>query len=263
MMGTIVAVANQKGGVGKTTITIHLAIEMARRGRRMLVVDADPQGNATSWLLDGDNSEAGLFNLFVVGQPLLQCVRSVSRWNLALLPGNSRTDEAMRFLSVTNRLSSIPKMIGPLCELCDVVLIDMPPSRSAGFAELLMACEWVLMPTQLERLALEGVGLMAQSAEVLRAKGWSDEKSNRPRLLGVVPNMLRQVNEHKAQMASLVDMFGPVVWPPLPLSVRVAEACSFGRSLFEIAPNDSVTIAMRQIVDRFELNLFTEVSDVE
>jgi cellulose biosynthesis protein BcsQ len=104
---------------------------------------------------------------------------------------------------------------------------------------------------------------MAQSAEVLRAKGWSDEKSNRPRLLGVVPNMLRQVNEHKAQMASLVDMFGPVVWPPLPLSVRVAEACSFGRSLFEIAPNDSVTIAMRQIVDRFELNLFTEVSDVE
>jgi chromosome partitioning protein len=79
MMGTMVAVANQKGGVGKTTITIHLAIEAARRGRRVMVIDADPQGNATSWLLDGDNEDVGLFNLFVVGKPLLQCVRGVSR----------------------------------------------------------------------------------------------------------------------------------------------------------------------------------------
>jgi chromosome partitioning protein len=252
MMSTMVAVANQKGGVGKTTITIHLAIEAARRGRRVMVIDADPQGNATSWLLDGDNEDAGLFNLFVVGKPLLQCVRGVSRWNLALLPGNSRTDEAMRFLSVTDRLASIPKMIEPLRDLCDMVLLDMPPSRSAGFAELLAACDWVIVPTQLERLALEGVGLMAQTAEGLRAKGRG------PRLLGVVPNMLRQVNEHKAQMKALVEMFGPVVWPPLPLSVRVAEACAFGKSLFEIAPDDAVTIAMRTVVDRLELNLFAE-----
>jgi len=252
MMGTMVAVANQKGGVGKTTITIHLAIEVARRGRRVMVIDADPQGNATSWLLDGDTSDPGLFNLFVVSKPLLQCVRGVSRWNLALLPGNSRTDEAMRFLSVTDRLASIPKMIEPLRDLCDVVLVDMPPSRSAGFAELLAACDWVIVPTQLERLALEGVGLMAQTAEDLRAKGHG------PRLLGVVPNMLRQVNEHKTQMKALVEMFGSVVWPPLPLSVRVAEACAFGKSLFEIAPDDPVTVAMRTVVDRLELNLFTE-----
>ena len=251
-MGTMVAVANQKGGVGKTTITIHLAIETARRGRRVMVIDADPQGNATSWLLDGDNSDPGLFNLFVVNKPLLQCMRGVSRWNLALLPGNSRTDEAMRFLSVTDRLASISKMIEPLRDLCDVVLLDMPPSRSAGFAELLATCDWVIVPTQLERLALEGVGLMAQTAEGLRAKGRG------PRLLGVVPNMLRQVNEHKAQMKALVEMFGPVVWPPLPLSVRVAEACAFGKSLYEIAPDDPVTIAMRTVVDRLELNLFTE-----
>ena len=251
-MGTMVAVANQKGGVGKTTITIHLAIEVARRGRRVMVIDADPQGNATSWLLDGDTSDPGLFNLFVVSKPLLQCVRGVSRWNLALLPGNSRTDEAMRFLSVTDRLASIPKMIEPLRDLCDVVLVDMPPSRSAGFTELLAACDWVIVPTQLERLALEGVGLMAQTAEDLRAKGHG------PRLLGVVPNMLRQVNEHKTQMKALVEMFGSVVWPPLPLSVRVAEACAFGKSLFEIAPDDPVTVAMRTVVDRLELNLFTE-----
>ena len=252
MMGTMVAVANQKGGVGKTTITIHLAIEVARRGRRVMVIDADPQGNATSWLLDGDTSDPGLFNLFVVSKPLLQCVRGVSRWNLALLPGNSRTDEAMRFLSVTDRLASIPKMIEPLRDLCDVVLVDMPPSRSAGFTELLAACDWVIVPTQLERLALEGVGLMAQTAEDLRAKGHG------LRLLGVVPNMLRQVNEHKTQMKALVEMFGSVVWPPLPLSVRVAEACAFGKSLFEIAPDDPVTVAMRTVVDRLELNLFTE-----
>ena len=252
-MGTMVAVANQKGGVGKTTLTIHLAIEMARRGRRVMVIDADPQGNATSWLLDGDNEDAGLFNLFVVGKPMLQCVRVVSRWNLALIPGNARTDEAMRFLSVTDRLASIPGMLEPMKTLCDLVLVDMPPSRSAGFGEMLAACDWVIVPTQLERLALEGVGLMAQSAEALRAKGRG------PRLLGVVPNMLRQVNEHKSQMAALVEMFGAVVWPPLPLSVRVAEACAFGKSLYEVAPNDPVTVAMRAVVDRLELNVFGEV----
>ncbi len=251
-MGTIIAVANQKGGVGKTTLTIHLAIEAARRGRRVMVIDADPQGNATSWLLDGDTEDPGLFKMFVVGEPLLRCVRGVSRWNLALVPGNSRTDEAMRFLSVTDRLASIPKIIEPLKDVCDLVLIDMPPSRSAGFQELLAACDWVVVPTQLERLALEGVGLMAQTAESLRAKGHG------PRLLGVVPNMLRQVNEHKSQMKALIEMFGPVVWPPLPLSVRVAEACAFGQSLYEIAPDDPVTIAMRQVVDRLELNLFAE-----
>ena len=249
-MGVMVAVANQKGGVGKTTLTIHLAIEAARRGRRVMVIDADPQGNATSWLLDGDNEDPGLFNLFVVGKPMLQCVRGVSRWNLALVPGNSRTDEAMRFLSVTDRLASIPKMLDPLRGLCDLVLVDMPPSRSAGFSEMLAACDWVIVPTQLERLALEGVGLMAQTAEGLRAKGRG------PRLLGVVPNMLRQVNEHKSQMKALVEMFGAVVWPPLPLSVRVAEACAFGKSLYEIAPDDPVTVAMRSVVDRLELNLF-------
>lgn len=254
-MGVMVAVANQKGGVGKTTLTIHLAIEAARRGRRVMVIDADPQGNATSWLLDGDNSDAGLFNLFVVGKALMQCVRGVSRWNLALVPGNSRTDEAMRFLSVTDKLALIPGMLEPLRGLCDLVLVDMPPSRSAGFSEMLAACDWVIVPTQLERLALEGVGLMAQTAEGLRAKGRG------PRLLGVVPNMLRQVNEHKSQMRALVEMFGPVVWPPLPLSVRVAEACAFGKSLYEIAPDDPVTVAMRAVVDRLELNLFAVEED--
>ncbi len=78
------------------------------------------------------------------------------------------------------------------------------------------------------------------------------------RLLGVVPNMLRQVNEHKAQMKALVEMFVSAVWPPLPLSVRVAEACAFGKSLYEIAPDDPVTVAMRTVVDRLELNLFSE-----
>lgn len=248
----IIAVANQKGGVGKTTIAVHLAIGASLRGKRVALIDADPQGNATSWLMDGNTDDAGLFNLLVVERPIVECVRFVSRWSIGLLPGNPRTDEAMRFLSVTDRLGSIPGKIAPLRDSADVVMIDMPPSRSAGFQDLLRAADYVIVPTQLERLALEGVGLMAQTAQALHDGGRG------PRLLAVVPNMVRLVREHREQLRLLVEQFGGVVWPPIPLSVRVAEACAYGRSLFEMGQSDPIGAAMTVLVDRFMVNVFGE-----
>lgn len=241
-MGQIIAVANQKGGVGKTTITVHLAVGMARRGQIVIVVDADPQGNTTSWLLDGDTSDPGLFRLLVVGDPMARVLRPISRWSLVLVPGNSRTGEALIFLGAMNRLSVVPGALAPLRELADLVLIDMPPSRAAGFQEFLQAADWVIVPTQLERLSLEGVALMARTV---------GQMQQGPRLMGIVPNMVRQTNEHKAQLGELVETFGAAVWPPLPLSVDVAEATSFGAVVFDHAPRGRVTQAMMQVVDRF------------
>ena len=95
----IVAVANQKGGVGKTTLVVHLGSWLSRRGYRVALVDGDPQGNLSSWLLDGALEDDGLFRLLVVGDPLQRVVRAVGgEWQLALLPGNHRTGEAMIFL---------------------------------------------------------------------------------------------------------------------------------------------------------------------
>lgn len=240
-MGSIVALANQKGGVGKTTFVVHLGAFLSRQGLRVIVVDGDPQGNATSWILDGDVSDAGLWRLLVVGEPLARVVRRVdSHWRLGLLPGNAATGEAMIYLAATRKpFGLVASKLRPLGQVADFVLLDMPPSRAAGFQELLFAADWVVVPTQLERLSLEGVMFMAQAAREL-----AEERGRGPRLLGIVPNMVRFTTEHREQLKELVRVFGAVVWPPVPLSVRVAEACGYGRVVFDHAPGEKVTQAM-------------------
>lgn len=249
----IIAVANQKGGVGKTTLTVHLAAWLARRGLRVLVVDADPQGNASSWLLDGDVSQSALFELLVVGEARgRRLVRRLDGWQVDLLPGNFRTGEAFIFLAATNKpFGTVAGAVRGLAAPYDVTLIDMPPSLNAGFAETLWAADWVLVPTQVERLALEGVGYMAQTCVRLA----EEQRSRRPRLLGVVPNMTRaQTAEHQAQMADLVAAFGALVWPPIPLTVRVAEAASQGTTVFELPGAAGVAAVFEQIGERLLAN---------
>ena len=245
----IISIANQKGGVGKTTLAIHLAVWLTCQGKRVVLVDGDPQGNATSWLLDGDTSDPGLFRLLVVGEPLKNVVRIVNKehWGrIGLLPGNDRTGEAMTFISATRKpFDMVAKAIRPLDRVANYVLVDMPPSKAAGFQELLFAADWVLVPTQLERLSLEGVSFMARTCQELRSQ-WKEG----PRLLAIVPNMVRQTVEHREQFETLVQEYGTVVWPPIPLSVKVAEACSFGSVLFDHAPGEMVTKAMSQVARR-------------
>jgi len=233
--------------VGKTTLTVHLAVALARQRRRVVVVDADPQGNCSSWLLDAEPAESGLFELLVVGKSLGQIVVPSSRWGLGVVSGSGRTAEAMAFLSVTHRpFTFIAEALAPLARMTDFVLLDMPPSRAAGFGELLYAADWVIVPTQLERLSLEGVSLMADTVARLR-----EERAGGPRLLGVVPNMVRYTKEHREQLVELVEIFEATVWPPLPLSVRVAEASAYGEVLFDAAPEEKVTKAMLEVLDRF------------
>jgi chromosome partitioning protein len=245
MAGQIVAICNQKGGVGKTTLTFHLGVGAAREGLRVVVVDADPQGNLSSWCLDGDTEDAGLFRLLVVDEPLGRLVRPVRRWGIGLLPGNHRTGEAMTFLAATSKLEKVASHLSPLREVADIILIDMPPSRAAGFVQLLGIADGVVVPTQPERLSLEGVVLMAQTAQGLR-------NGDGPQLWGVVPNQVRgRTVEHREQIDALVELFGATVWPPIPLSVRVSEASAYGTVLYDLAPHDPVSYAMGEVLDRF------------
>ena len=157
-MATTIAIANQKGGVGKTTLAVHMAAFLAAHGQRVALIDADPQGNASSWLLDGDTTQAGMFQLLVVGTPALELAQPVNGWRIRLLPGNSRTGEAFIFLAATGKpFDTVAQMLRPLSRDVDYTLIDMPPSKGAGFREVLFAADAVLVPTQLERLSLEGV----------------------------------------------------------------------------------------------------------
>ena len=239
MSKKIIALANKKGGVGKTTLAVHLATGAARAGKRVILVDADPQGNATSWLLDGEQDE-GMYRLFLLNESPLRLVRGVRKFGVGLLTGNYRTGEALAMLSAVSRLPEIPTRIRPLAESADLVILDMPPSRTSGFLEILSAADWVIVPTQLERLSLEGVALLAQTVQ-----------GTNTRLMGIVPNMTRaHTREHQAQMNDLVATFGQAIWPPIPLTIRVPETSTYGTTLFDLCPDESVTKIMSGIVTR-------------
>ncbi len=258
--GKIVAVANQKGGVGKTTLVLHIAEYAARKyEQRVVVIDADPQGNASSWLLGRMPEESGLYNVLVARQEIRAQVVDVARvlqeedmeeisWHVYLVPGNWETGEAMRFV-VSGQWDAeyIAQKVRPLADEFGLVLLDMPPSRLVGFRELLLAADGVLIPSILERLSLEGVVFMRDVVvELQRRYGYA------PRLMGIVPNMVRlTTREHRTQLDELVRELEDAVWPPIPLSVRVAEASGYGRNLFDLAPRAEVTRYMERICERF------------
>ena len=240
-MGNIITIANQKGGVGKTTLAVHLAVAAAiQHDQRVILLDLDPQGNCTSWLLDGELTD-DVYKLLLLDDPPVRLVRGLRRWGIGLLAGNYRTGEALSMLGAVGKLDAIPQRIRPLAQAADIVLIDMPPSRMPGFTQMLSAADWVIVPTKLERLSLEGVALLAQTVQSIDG----------PRLMGVVPNMCRaRTREHQAQLDDLVAAFGQAVWPPIPLTIRVTEASSFGTTLFNLVPAETATRAMEQIAQR-------------
>lgn len=254
-MATIIAVANQKGGVGKTTLTIHMAAYLAAQGHRVVVVDGDPQANATSWLLDGELPKSGLFRLLVAEQPLADVVIDVEAWGLSLVPGSGKTGDAMTILATLRRpIDVIAGALEPLRQAADYVLIDMPPSKAAGFQEMLYAADDVLIPTVLERPSIEGVHFMVQIIQAL-----TEQHGHGPSILGIVPNMMRRRTiEHTEQLELLAERYGALVWPPVPQSVRVGEAWAYGETLFDFAPTETVTGAMAEIANRFIENIEEE-----
>ena len=246
-----IGIANQKGGVGKTTLAVHIAAWLSRKQYRVCVIDADPQGNATSWLLGEIPAVNGLVQLLIAEQPVIKVCQVVSgEWNVALVPGNWKTGKALGYqCDGLTPFSAVSGLLHKLDGVVNYVLIDMPPSRNVGFLELLFACDLVLVPTDLARFGVEGIYLMAQALGQI-----AELHGSAPRLLGVVPNKFRKTRIEKARLLQLANQFGASVWPPIPLAVAVQEACGQGKSLFEAAPGAKVTRAMVEICKRVEEN---------
>ncbi len=251
----IIAFANQKGGVGKTTLTIHLAYWLAQQGRSVIIVDADPQGNATAWALDNDIASDAMWRLLTSHTAIEpNDLLAATKWpRVRILPGNAITGEAMFTVKALGRpFETIAQRLRPLAQLADFVLIDMPPSRAAGFHETLFAADYLIIPTLLERLSFQGVALMAETITLLR-----QDKGAAPGLLGIIPNMFRPVNEHRDNLAELARHFRARVWAPVPQSIRVAEAIRDGLTIFETEPHHPAARALagnaQRILDNLEV----------
>jgi chromosome partitioning protein len=256
-MVKVVAVANQKGGVAKTTTVQSLGVAMAEQGHRVLVVDLDPQACLTySFGFDPDELAASLHDVLVRRARIADVVVEVAGVpGLALVPATIDLAGAeVHLLSRTGREHVLAKALQPVIGDYDIVLIDCPPSLGVLTINGLTAAEVVLVPLQCEALSHRGVGQLLETIEDVRQ--FANEKL---RVLGVVPTMYDSRTTHSRKVLAEVEERHhlPVFMPPVPKSVRFAEAPELGRSILQHAPTSAGAEAYRalaiQVVDALKV----------
>lgn len=224
----IIAIANQKGGVGKTTISLAVATAMADLVKgRTLVIDLDTQANATVGLRQKVSRERpGLMDWLVMRRRLDGVVVHV-RDRLDLVPGSSATEDVNLSLSTHGRMDAIKAGLNG-CSEYELVVIDCPPNLSMITRSGIFASKYVLVPVDCEFFSLQGVATLASVIRELQEGG------SRVKWLGVVPNKYRVgVTVHEDNLALLRQQFGNgFVWDPLPLTIQVSQAQERGLTLW-------------------------------
>lgn len=226
----IIAVLNQKGGVGKTTTAINVAAYLGKQGKTVLLVDADPQGNATSGLgTDKAGLDATLCDVLVSGTDLLNVVRETSTENVFLVPTDARLASAEIDLAGRDSRELVLKKALVNVDY-DFVLIDCPPALGLLTINALSAANYVLIPVQAEYYALEGLSQLLQVMQHVRA-------SSNPNLelLGVVMTMFDKRTTLAENVYGEVEKhFGDKLFKTvIPRNIRLAEAPSFGKPISE------------------------------
>lgn len=226
----IIAFANQKGGVGKTTTAITLAAGLAEKGYRTLLVDLDPQGHVAFAL--GLEKKPALYQLICLDQPLTSLVIE-ARPNLDILPGNKLSEKVKRHITLSDFRESILADIFKKTPY-DFVLLDMAPSLDVLHINGLVASDWVVIPTRLDAMAVDGV------KEVLLTMGEIAHKGHHFKGYFILPTFFERITkETLTQFQEIVGAFGSKVWPPIPRDTRVRESSAYGKTPWEYAPLSS------------------------
>ena len=226
-MAKIIAITNQKGGVGKTTTSVNLAASLAATKRRVLLIDLDPQGNATMGSgVDKRTVTASVYDVLVEERDIASTAVPAGQAGFNLLPANDDlTGAEIALLDLPQREQRLRRALEAVHRDYDYVLIDCPPSLNMLTLNALVATEWVLIPMQCEYFALEGLSALVRTLDKIR-------NTLNPRLQvgGVLRTMFDPRNNLANDVsAQLVEHFGDRVYRTvIPRNVRVAEAPSHG-----------------------------------
>jgi chromosome partitioning protein len=252
-MGTVYAVVNQKGGVGKTTSAVNIAASLAQAGQRVLLIDLDPQGNATSGLgvdktaigLQNGSGYPSIYDVLINEFPMDQAVQSTGIENLSLLPANLDLAGAeVELMPRMARESYLKRSLDPLSEAFDFTLIDTPPSLGLLTLNGLVAADAVIIPIQCEYYALEGVSQLMRTVDLV-------QRHLNPRLtIGLVILTMydNRVKLSQQVVAEVKQAFREKVARTIvPRNVRLSEAPSHGMPAIIYDPRSRGAQAYREI----------------
>ena len=228
-MARIIAIANQKGGVGKTTTTINLGATLAVADMKVLIIDADPQGNSTSGLGLRGKARRTFYHSLILNEPLSDIALNTELPNLKIIPSEKTLVAAeIELVELPNREFRLKALLDPLATVFDYILIDCPPSLGLLTLNALAAADSVLIPIQCEYFALEGVSELWDTLVRVR-------RTINPSLTveGFLLTMFDERTNLSAQvMSDLRDFLGSQVFTTIiPRNVRLAEAPSHGKPI--------------------------------
>ena len=247
----IIAVANQKGGVGKTTTSMNLSVCLAELGKKVLLVDLDPQANASSGL--GVDIETGTSTyLPMLGETALEdCIQQTAYENLSIIPANlDLAGVEVELIRAGDHLTRLRRAFEPLraASPFDYVLLDCPPSLGVLMTNALSAADEILVPLQCEYYSLEGLAKIIGVCEQLREAGANPDLQ----LCGILMTMYLRTNHANQVIAEIQKHYGDVIFKTvIPRTIRLAEAPSHGQPIVQYEGSGLGAAAYRSVAKEF------------